>query len=150
MSNISQNILPNVVTKASILIGGGLGDCIWQYLTADSFKKLLSIKQKNNIHVTCYVHSLNDKSVELVKLNPYINDIIVEEYMVPPTRNILPLNLVYELQSYDAIQMPIFIDCEEEKFVESVKKQGEYVVIHPFAGEKERIWTEYLPSGADC
>lgn len=136
--------MDNIVKKASVLIGGGLGDCIWGYFTSEEWKKLLSVKLKNNLHVTCYVHSLNDQAIDLVKLNPHVNQIVVEPYMVPVSRDVPSLKHVFDLQQYDEIPMPIYLTLEENLILEKVKSHGEYIVIHPFAGEEERVWKSYV------
>lgn len=136
--------MDNIVKKASVLIGGGLGDCIWSYLTSEEWRKLLSVKSRINLHVTCYVHSLNDQAIDLVKFNPHVNQIVVEPYMVAVSRDIPSLKYLVDLQEYKEIPMPIYINSEESLMLEKVKSHGEYIVIHPFAGEEERVWKSYL------
>ena len=131
--------------KVAILIGGGLGDCIWGYFNDDFNKKLLSVKKHYDLHVTCYVHSLNSQAIELVRYNPNINEIIFEKYMQPVDRKVVGLNYIFDLSIFEDLPMPIYLTEEEIDFCQKIKNSGEYIVLHPFAGEKDRKFTEYVP-----
>lgn len=131
--------------KVAILIGGGLGDCIWGYFNSDFNKKLLTIKKYFDLHVTCYVHSINSQAIELVRYNPNINEIIVEKYMEPVDRKVIGLNYLFDLDTFDDCPMPIYLAEEEVQFCEKIKSYGDFIVLHPFAGEKDRKFDHLVP-----
>lgn len=131
--------------NVAILIGGGLGDAIWDYFYDKRFVKLLSIKEKHDLHVTCYVHSLNDQVAELLRYNPHIQDVYREPYRQHSPRLVPPLESVFDLSEYADQPMPIYLSPAEEQLLRQVTCQGDYVVIHPFAGEEFRSFDKQLP-----
>lgn len=132
--------------KVAILVGGGLGDCIWNYFHDDYNRKLLSIKaEEPDLHVTCYVHTNNSQACELFRYNPHVQDVVVEPYRQELPRSITPLPHVFDLSKYKDNPMPIYLGEDEQNILNQVISQGEYVVIHPFAGEDRRAFWKELP-----
>ena len=132
--------------KVAILIGGGLGDCIWQYFTTSYNRKLLSVKEKHDLQVTCYVHSHNDQAVELLRYNPHIYEVCKEPYMIGTVqRAVTPLPHVFNLDQFEDQPMPIYLAPGEQLLLDQVTSKGDYVVVHPFAGEQNRSFAAQLP-----
>lgn len=132
--------------RVAILIGGGLGDCIWGYFHDDYNRKLLSVKEKYNLHVTCYVHTNNSQAAELLRYNPNIDEVIVEQYRTVCDRFVPALHHVFDISQYPDNPMPIYLGPEEQNILDQVKSHGDYVVIHPFGAEDRRCFNRELPT----
>lgn len=130
----------------AILIGGGLGDCIWSYFYDEYNRKLLSVKEEHNLHVTCYVHSNNSQAIELLRYNPHVDVIYSEQYREVVPRYVPALHHVFDLSKYKDQPMPIYLGEDEKSALAHVASHGEYVVIHPFAAEDRRAFWKELPS----
>lgn len=135
--------------KVGILIGGGLGDCIWGYFHEEYNRKLLSVKAAHpdlDLHVTCYVHSNNSQAVELLRYNPHIDDVRFEQYRQVVPREAAGLHQVFDMNKYPDNPMPVYLGEDEQNILNQIISQGEYVVIHPFAAEDRRSFWRELPS----
>jgi hypothetical protein len=125
-------------------IGGGLGDCIWDYLMNKPFRVLTDFSKKHKVKICCYVHSHNEHSMELLRHNRHIDEILIERYGSTTPRAIPGLENSFDLNQYVEEMMPIYLSTPEKQLVDSVAKAGPFAVVHPFAGEKRRCMGSHL------
>lgn len=132
--------------------GGGVGDMIkhyfwghhgWQYI--ESLKKKLP-ESKIKLFITC----CNPAGTEIFKYHPLISEQKVLPWVNPnlpwkdkdkETKGYTNLNQVPDYIKDIEVKKPgIMYLSEEDKIqIDKYKPKGNYVVIHPFSGEKNRM-----------
>jgi ADP-heptose:LPS heptosyltransferase len=64
-------------------------------------------------------------------------------------RAVTPLPHVFNMNEFEDKPMPIYLAPEEQHLLDQVIYQGDYVAVHPFAGEQNRSFAERLPDFID-
>jgi len=136
---------------------GGLGDHFHEYFGGHwrhlDFSYLKAIKIK---HPDCYVkvisHSACKEAVrEYFKFEPDIDELHVMDW-VDPNKKVFKKEKeeagpgFIKLSDYaiennieKVIPDKVYMRPEEEEFVEFIRREGEFITVHPFAGEPGRI-----------
>ena len=136
---------------------GGMGDILYEYFNNGSWRSLPGYKEKHpDSIVRAIIVSHNPAAKELVKHNPYIDEVIWQ----PPKREMRDLGWTHKqvmeqyadgyslLPNVDWSIMPVYTSEEEQKFLENYK-HSKIAVIHPFASDSRRIPCgphEYIPA----
>jgi len=131
--------------KFYLTLGGGLGDVFWTYFGGhNGWNKLELVKQKFpkcEIKVLSSTH--NPQTKELLKYHPNINKF--EEYGW--TLNGKPIWEQHK-QDYTPLKEEILIKTKPNKIylneedntqIKEITSKGPFILIHPFAGERQRL-----------
>jgi len=138
------------MAKIYFWLHGGLGDVIWAYLQSPQWLSFQAIRDKNPAaRIKAIVISYNRQSAELIRFNPYINEI---DYHLPngeQKKGMRMCDIVAQYAEdflpYTSTQMhgrnrrqKIYLTDEEKGIVEKIKTAGPYIAVHPFASIDKR------------
>jgi len=141
-----------------VTLGGGLGDVFYTYVKGQNgWGYLQSLKEtypNTKVLAMCSTH--NPQTVEFIKLNPYIDEIKEFGWVLDATE-------LWENNREDSIRLDkqkgflknleqkkpkLYLEQEENDLIKSISSQGDFVLMHPFAGEPHRRVLpaeEYVP-----
>ena len=135
--------------KVFVKGGGGLGDLIREYLGGEKYWGYLEgIKERYpDIKVKAILCIHNPQAKEVLKYHPCLNEIEQYPWQLDGTPIFFShsdghvfIKSVHGLFSGLEYKKPeVYLKKEEEVQVETIKNAGKYMVIHPFAGLKDRI-----------
>jgi ADP-heptose:LPS heptosyltransferase len=140
--------------NAFIWAHGGFGDVAWSYLFNENWQRLEAFKKENpNCKLKAIIISYNIQSLELMRFNPAIDEI---DFRAPNweqrDRNMPIIDIATQyaygytqctkLEGFSSLPkrpQKIYLNLRTEaSLVDYIQKQGPYIVLHPFAGDKSR------------
>ncbi len=129
--------------------GGGLGDLIREYLEGEKYWGYLEgIKEKYpGIKIKAILCIHNPQAKEFLKYHPCLDSTEQYPWQVDGTpvffthsdEHVFIKSVPGLFEGLKYRKPPIYLDKKEEIQVETIKNAGKYIVIHPFAGLKDRI-----------
>jgi len=143
---MGKNSLPD---KIYLTLGGGLGDVIYDYMGGHrGWDKLESLKKAHpNIKIKVMASTHNPQTLELLKYNPYIDE--VEEFgwqtdgkplFLKHANGYIDIQQIKQITSTLPSKTPkIYLGEEDKQILEQIVGRGSFVFVHPFAGLNDRI-----------
>lgn len=138
-------IPPNVY----VTLGGGLGDVFYVYLRGENgWGYLRSLKEKFpfiNVRALCSTH--NPQTIEFIKHNPYIDEYKefgwvndAKPLWEKNSNGAVRLDRQHKLLKTIKFERPkVYLTKEDKTVTEKIISAGRFILMHPFAGENNRI-----------
>jgi len=139
-------IVPNSVY---VTLGGGLGDVFYVYSRGENgWGYIKSLKEKFPfVKITALCSTHNPQTVEFIKYNPHIDE-YKEFGWVNDAKSLFEKNsngakrLDKEGKALKALNFArpnVYTTDEDKEIIREIESAGNFVLIHPFAGEPGRI-----------
>ena len=152
----------NIPDKLYVRLYAGMGDFYKRYFCHSTWQCLEDLKMKHpevSIHALCVSQTI--PALELVDYHPCIDKVIKPKIHLREFKQLDVTKYIGEYQflnpgiakRFEQNITPIYMSKEDEEFVDNVKtKYGDYICIHPFAGDTYGLNTrtplkvkEYIP-----
>ncbi len=132
--------------------GGGLGDLMDSYLgRVREWGYFQDVKEKHpdcKIRVVLCIH--NEQSRDFLEANPYIDELIWKPYMHDGSPvydafrgDFVNISQALKLRQYTYNTPQIYLTEADKLIVDPIIAAGDYVFMHPFAGEHRRTWSSH-------
>lgn len=134
-------------------VGGGIGDCWWDFLHEPEFRKLYGLVENYNAHVRAIVQCHCAGAEDVFAHNKYVHEVVCEAWRLPnaedshrlnqPLDGYVPINrndLLYHhgVRQINTRPNELRLNDEEQLVVARLLDRKPAIVLQPYAGLSDR------------